>query len=124
MEYNVHSHHDLEHCCCYLCYYYYQSSGGDSSSSSTAAAAVTTIEKIITATSTNSNLHFLLYILKFTLCWYSYISDYHCYRKGVNVIFVHTFVSCFIWTSLVLGSARARTACLSQVEEVLETHSP
>lgn len=97
------------------------SSGGDSSSST--AAAVTTTEKIITAASTNNNLHFLLYILKITLCWYADISDCHCYRKGVNVIFIHIFVSCFIWISLVLGSARARTACLSQVEEVLETHS-
>jgi hypothetical protein len=41
----------------------------------------------------------------------------------VNVILIHTFVSCFIETSLVLESSRARTACLSQVEEVLETHS-
>jgi len=51
------------------------------------------------------------------------ISDSHYYRKSVNVILIHTFVSCFIETSLVLESARARTACFSQVEEVLETHS-
>jgi FtsH-binding integral membrane protein len=90
----------------------------------TFGTTATATSSITTGGGAAAAMHFVLCILRITLCQFADMSDCHyCRKKGVCVIFIHTSVNSFIWTSLVLGSARARTACLSQVEEVLETDS-